>query len=493
MAAVKTVDLSCSYGSRQVLKRVNLEVDPGEAVAITGRSGSGKTTLAYCLTGIIPYRVRAEVSGRIYVDGIDAEKSGFEELVKHVNIVLEDYEAQIFGLTVEEDIVFGLENIGLSPDEVSRRLEWAVSVAGLKDKRKAPVSSLSGGQKQRLAITSTVVLKPKVLILDNPTSNLDWSGVKQLSRLVRTLKADGCAVILMLRKLKGVEDSVDRIYRLEDGELKGIERYVEALSVLVRKTHTIRRRRPLAEVRNIWFTYGDEYVLKSVSLEVYGGEVLAVMGCNGSGKTTLMKLISGLLKPVRGSVTICGRDTRQLSASETARLVGLAFQDPSKHLFAETVWDEVSFTCRILGLPLENAERAIRMLRLEGVRDRPTYRLSMGERVRTVIASALAQDPEILLLDEPTTGQDEELLVELADIIGRVKADGKAVVVVTHDTDFALAVADRVVVLSGGRVIRDGPVEKILRDPGVVEEAGLEPPSTRAEVMDGVSMRACSG
>jgi len=189
-----------------------------------------------------------------------------------------------------------------------------------------------------------------------------------------------------------------------------------------------------------------------------------------------MKLLNGLLKPTKGEVLIDGKSTRRMSPAEAARMVGLAFQDPSKHLFAETVWDEVSFGCRNLGLPLENAERVLQLLGLTSLRDKPVYKLSMGEKVRTVIASALALNPQVLILDEPTTGQDESVLRELASIIGEAKRLGKSIVVVTHDSEFALAVADRVAVLVDGKVKCIGEAESVLLNEQILEEAGLEPP-----------------
>ncbi|MCD6409438.1 MAG: ATP-binding cassette domain-containing protein [Candidatus Verstraetearchaeota archaeon] len=450
---------------------------PGEVTAVIGKSGSGKTTLAYCLSGIIPHRIHASISGEVRVNGIDILSSSFTEVVKNVNVVLEDYESQIFGLTVEEDIVFGLENLNIPNLEIRERLECVLELFNLRDRQHALISELSGGLKQRLAIASVVALKPKFLILDNPTSNLDWPGVKGLSKAIAELKRHGCGIVLFLRKLKGLENVVDKLFLLEEGVLKpGALHTFSTLPSSRVSSSGGGRLSPIIKVEDVWFRYDGPWVLKSVTLEVCRGEVLAVMGRNGSGKTTLMKLLNGLLKPTKGEVLIDGKSTRRTSSAEVARIVGLAFQDPSKHLFAETVWDEVSFGCRNLGLPLENAERALQLLELTSLRDKPVYKLSMGEKVRTVIASALALNPQVLILDEPTTGQDESVLRELASIIGEAKRLGKSIVVVTHDSEFALAVADRVAVLVDGRVRCIGEAESVLLNEQILEEAGLEPP-----------------
>lgn len=475
--------LSCSYDSKRVLRRVNFRISSNEALAIVGRSGSGKTTLAYCLTGIIPHKIKADVDGEILLNGVSYRELGFHEITNNINIVLEDYESQIFGLTVEEELAFGLENLGLPRMEISGRINWALETFDLYNQRRMLVSELSGGLKQRLAIASTVILKPHFLILDNPTANLDWSGVLKLKKTVMDLKSSGCGLILLLRKIKGFEDCLDKVFILHEGLLQNVNpRYIGFPSLLPSSRSDANKApnkfdtKPVISVEDVWFKYDVSYVLKGVSLNVHERESLTVMGSNGSGKTTLIKHLNGLLKPDRGRIIVCGRDTRHFTAASMAELVGLAFQDPDKHLFAETVWDEVSFGCKVLNLSIENAVRALRFLGIYDLRDRFIHELSMGEKVRVVIASALALDPKILVLDEPTTGQDVELLRELANLIFKLKSNGKSVVVVTHDSDFALAVADRVAVMVDGKIKYTGPPAKVLFDNEVLGEACLEPP-----------------
>jgi len=469
--------LSCRYGEHKVLNGVNLKIRSGEAVAIVGKSGSGKTTLAYALCGIIPRRVDAEVEGEVKFDEFNLSDLSFQEILRNINIVLEDYEAQIFGLTVEEDIVFGLENLGISRKEISEKLKWVLEFFGLEKYRSYEVSELSGGMKQRLCIASTTILSPSFLILDNPTSNLDWEGVVKLSQVISRLKEEGMGIILMLRKLKGFEKTLDRIYQLRDGKLRRTS--YEKLSRPYIKHKYVEHppsEVPIIEFRDVWFRYNGPYVLQGINMKVYEGEVVALMGRNGSGKTTMMKLIDGLLMPERGKVIVAGREISKLKAPERAKIVGLAFQDPLKHIFSETVWDEVSFGCRKLGMSLENARKALFLMKLEKIQDRETYKLSMGEKVRTVVASALALNPKVLLLDEPTTGQDYELLGELIAIVRKVSMIGKTVIIVTHDSDFALSVADRVTILNHGKIVRIGKADEVLMDRKLLSEAWIEPP-----------------
>lgn len=478
---LEAINLFCSYNSKPVLRGVSLKVCSGEAVAVVGRSGSGKTTLVKCLTGLIPHRISASVKGSVLIDGKDASKMTFSDVVKRVGLVMEDYEAQIFGLTVEEDVVFGLENLGLPKEEIAQRLEWALKSFGLWKRRQSHIFELSGGLKQRLALAAAAAMKPSFLVLDNPTANLDWVGVRELADAIEHLKREGCGVVATLRKLKGLETCFDRVYRLEDGVLReqgGVEKV--SCRYLANPPAQGCDSVKAIEVQNLWFRYDGDYVLRGVSLEVFEGEVLAVMGCNGSGKTTLVKHFNGLLKPTKGRVVVCGLDTIGKTPSELAKYVGFAFQDPSRHMFADTVWEEVLFGCRCLGLPSENAEKALKLMGIEELRQRDPYSLSMGEKVRVALASALAPDPRILVLDEPTTGQDEELLADLAKTLLKLRRMGKAVVVVTHDSDFASMVSDRVIVLAEGEVLAYGETAKVLSSQPLLDQAGLEPPRAEA-------------
>ena len=476
---IEVQNLFCTYNSKVILRNINFKISSGEAVAIIGKSGSGKTTLAYCLTGIIPHRIPAKIEGEIKINDKSYGELSFRDIIKNINIVLEDYEAQIFGLTVEEELAFGLENLGLPTNEIENRINWALKTFNLIDKRKMLVSELSGGLKQRLAIASTVILKPNFLVLDNPTANLDWNGILRLKEIINELKSYGCGLILMLRKIKGFEDCIDKVYFLNSGSLKEVNYDIESSfnSIHIDNYRHNSENELIIRVEDLWFKYNGPYVLKGINLDVYGGEVLAVMGSNGSGKTTLMKHLNGLLKPCKGRVIVCGMDTKHYSASSLAKIVGLAFQDPNKHLFANTVWDEVSFGCKVLKLPMKNVVEALKLLKLYDLKDKGIHELSMGEKVRVVIASALALNPKVLILDEPTTGQDSDLLVELAKLILKLKSNGKSIVIVTHDSDFALQIADKIAILINGELKYLGSPSEILFNDKILSEACLEPPS----------------
>jgi energy-coupling factor transport system ATP-binding protein len=483
---LRVENLGCKYDKDWVFRNLNFEVKPGEAIAIVGPSGSGKTTLAYCLVGIIPNRIKAEVEGRIIVDDKNVLMSKIQENVKLINIVMQNYEMQIFGLTVEEDLAFSLENLGLDNHEIDVKVRWALEKFGLMNYRTYYVHELSGGLKQRLAIASAIIMAPKYLVMDEPTANLDWGGIMELAKTINMLKMDGKGLIVMTRRLKGLENSIDRVISL-NGEGILIKPEVKLCENIPPSSPSYGSD-PVITFENVWFRYSKEkdYTLREINLEICRGQCVALMGPNGSGKTTLVKHINGLLKPVKGRVIILGKDTRGYSTAQLSRFVGMVFQDPDKHTTCETVWDEVVFGARNLGLSEKYAEDALRDLGLIDRKNDPPYLLSMGEKIRLSIAGALAMDPEILILDEPTTGQDERTLAIISSMISRLKSMGKTIIVVTHDSDFALSVSDRVIVMRDGTIAADGSPQEILLNRLVVEELGLEPPAELlklAEVM----------
>lgn len=482
MEAMNTLavkDLGCRYnGGRPVLSGASLFLREGEAVGVIGSSGSGKTTLAYCLMGVIPNRIEAEVWGKVYFNSENILGKNVREVAGLMNLIMQNYESQIFGLTVEEDIRFGLENLGLDESEINARVEWALKSFGLEAYRYYQPSKLSGGLKQRLAIASTIVMGSNFLIMDDPTSNLDWNGIRCLRDTIFYLKKIGKGILVLSRRLKGLEECFDRTYYL-NGQIFEFSSKNECDSLqvqenLVQKTVSDDT---AIKISGLWFKYEKNYVLKDVNLEIPYNTIVSVMGPNGSGKTTLVKHFNGLLKPSKGDVFVDGKNTRSYSPAQLAKYIGFVFQDPDRHIVSESVWDEVTFACRNLGLPLEGGEKALKTLNLHGLRDRPPYLLSMGEKVRLMIASALAIGPKILVLDEPTTGQDDKTLKLIENVIFKMKSEGKSVIIVTHDTDFALKVSDKTIIVKDGCVAEYASTKSLLLDSSKVELYELEPPT----------------
>ncbi|MEM0090132.1 MAG: ABC transporter ATP-binding protein [Nitrososphaerota archaeon] len=470
---LKAVALGCKYDREWIFKDLTFFVKPREALGIVGPSGSGKTTLAYCLTGIIPKNLKGEVTGGVYVDGKNILELDDKERYKIVNVVLQNYEVQIFGLTVEEDLLFVLDNLELNEKEAEKRLELALECFGLKEYRNYQVNELSGGLRQKLALASTLLMQPKYLVMDDPMANLDWRGIVELRRTLQMLKESGHGLVIMSRRLKGLEPVIDKTIVLgQKLAQQGIPDEAMDESDL-----TFIKDDPVIKFENVWFKYAKRMVLKGINLSIGRGQCVVLMGPNGSGKTTLAKHINGLLKPSSGRVLVLGKDTKTHGPAQMARHVGFVFQDPDRHITQESVWDEVIFGAKNLGLSYSYAEMALEALGLNHRKNEPPYRLSMGERIRLSIAGILAMNPEILILDEPTTGQDEETLSIISSMLIRMKAEGKTVLVITHDSDFALKIGDRITVIYDGNVVADGQPKRILFDRNLLEEFGLEPPS----------------
>lgn len=470
---LKAIGLGCRYDKSWVFKDLNFSVKPGEALGIIGPSGSGKTTLAYCITGIIPKNLKGEVAGSVYVDGNNILELDDKERYKIVNVVLQNYEIQIFGLTVEEDLLFVLENLELDEEETEKRLEWALERFGLKEYRNYQVNELSGGLRQRLALASTLLMRPKYLVMDDPMANLDWRGIVELRQTLRMLKDSGHGLVIMARRLKGLDSVIDKTITL--GYKPAQQNMLDDMMEESRPTFI--EDDPVIKFENVWFKYARRMVLKDVNLTINRGQCVVLMGPNGSGKTTLAKHINGLLKPSSGRVLVLGKDTRTHGPAQMAKHVGFVFQDPDKHITQESVWEEVILGAKNLGLSCSYAETVLEVLKLNHRKNDPPYCLSMGERIRLSIAGVLATNPEVLIFDEPTTGQDEETLSIIDSLLKKMKTEGKTILVITHDSDFALKIGDRIIVIYDGSVVADGQPRRILFDNGLLEKFGLEPPS----------------
>ena len=473
LRALEVMNLSCRYpNSDWILKDLSFYVKAGEALAIVGPSGSGKTTLAHCISGIIPNRIFADLRGSIKVDGEDLSGSSIRERISSIGVVLQNYELQIFGLTVKEDLEISLRGEG--------NIEWILEFFGLEKYGDYYTHELSGGLKHRLVIASMMLSDPKYIVMDDPLANLDWNGRRIIAKTIELLKKDGKGIVVLTRKLRGLEDVIDRVVHLR----QSYENHVIFGEAKIPRMCDGNYGRPIIEFRGVHFRYNKDrdYVLKDITLSIRKGEVFAIMGPNGSGKTTLMKHINGLLKPSRGSVIVKGIDTRSVSPASMSKFVGMVFQNPERYFVSETVWDEAAFGARNLGFGEERVAEALRMLGLLDRKDDSPSSLSMGEKIRLYAASVLAMNPEIIVFDEPTTGQDEDTLRQIREVIEKLSNSGKTVVIVTHDSDFTLSVADRLAILKDGTVYAEGDPSKLLSDDRFVEEAGIEPLSAEVRV-----------
>lgn len=527
MRVVEVRGLKWRYrGSRaHVLKGVDLEVEKGELLAVTGPSGAGKTTLVLALTGVIPQRLPGEIEGEVRILGMSTLEVDVAEIARRVAVVFEDPEIQFVMSTVEDELALSLEARGLPREEIREKILWALELVGLGEEflERQP-HQLSGGEKQRVAIAAAVAREPELLILDEPTSDLDPQGKEEVVEAIESVRDSLDATVIMVEhEPELIERFADRLVVLDDGvvvmegepqevysRVEEAKRHAvyppEDFEVAVQLGLKPPVRRELLELavlntpldglcsfprskggevvvsaRDVWYTYpGGVEALRSVSLELRRGELAALMGPNGSGKTTLAKVLAGLLKPARGEVRVMGRPIAEFSRLELSSLVGYVYQNPQHQLFCQSVFEEVAFGLKLRGVRGEELERrvteALRFFKLEELRDEHPFFLSKGEKRRLALASVYALRPELLIVDEPTTGQDRRFGEQLMEILRRLADSGKSVLVITHSVDLALKYADRLIAMNGGRVIADAHPLDVLSDPRIVREAKLKCP-----------------
>lgn len=542
--AIQVADLWWKYIGRgdYALKSVNLEVKRGEFFAIMGHSGAGKTTLVLALTGIIPQRVPGEFRGRVEVLGMDTLNRDVSEIAKRVAVVFEDPEIQFVMSTVEDEIVLSLEPLGLGSEEIRERLEWSLDLVGLDKSflHRSPLQ-LSGGEKQRVAIAAAVARKPELLILDEPTSDLDPNGKEEVLTAIRKLRDElDMTIILNEHESEFVAELADRVAVLGEGKvvavgephkvfsrfdelkhygvyppdaaaissrlgLDSICRYDELLHALeslrerlvVRAPSTLeieesREGAVLVECREVEYMYpGGVRALKDASLAIREGELVALVGPNGGGKTTLAKVMAGLLNPVSGEVMVMGRRIEEYDRLTLSSLVCYVYQNPDHQIFNKSVYEEVSFGLRLRHLPQRLAEgrieRALELFGLKGLENEHPFFLSKGEKRRLALASAYVLDPRVLIVDEPTTGQDMRFNEALFSSLRALASEGKAVVAITHSIPLAAKYADRLVVVKDGRVIAEGHPRSILTTPAAEEGRLTKPQVMRLALSLGLS------
>jgi energy-coupling factor transport system ATP-binding protein len=476
MITLENVSYAYPRTDRDAITEISLSLKGGECVLVTGHSGSGKTTLCLAAAGILEHEHGGKKSGRVTVDGKDVrEYHDLSDLSSRVGILFDDPDSQLLFTTVEEEVLSALERRGFSPAEVEERLAGVLAVTGLEGLKNRPPHALSGGQKQRVVLATTLALGTDILILDEPTSELDEQGTESIVRLLSELKVQGKAILIVEQKYPAMAGLVDRIIVLENGRIRvegppaTVLQDEIAHRALIPDFSGIRKEvrqsdnghSPIIQTSGLTFSYGEEDALSGVDLSIAPGEFVAIVGENGSGKTTLVKHFIGLLRPNKGTVLVEGKDAAKAPIAELAHAVGLVFQNPDHMFFADSVFEEVAFGVDNLGIP--DRERtvmeALATVRLAAARDLYPRWLSRGERQRLAIACVLAMQPEILVLDEPTTGLDGAESREVIAILHQLQENGHTIIMITHSSEIAGQCADRVVRMEAGRIVEDKRTE----------------------------------
>ena len=517
---------------KPTLKEINLDIYPGERVLIAGPSGCGKSTLAGCINGLNPFSNPGECSGELIVDGVDAPKSSIFQLSAHVGTVLQDPDGQFIGLTVGEDIAFALENSCMPQDEMHEITRHAAELVGIQDHLDYAPHELSGGQKQRVSLAGVMVDQVKILLFDEPLANLDPATGKQTIELIDEIqeKTDTTVVIIEHRLEDVLWRDVDRIVLMGDGKIladlhpdellstrlleeNGIREplYLTALryagvelapakkpahadSVVIdeadRKKMTDwfwsrpaaeaeKEHEPLLEVRNLTFGYErGRQTLRDVSLTIHKGEMVSIVGKNGAGKSTFSKLVCGFETPDSGEILFQGRNLLQENIRHRAKHIGYVMQNPNQMISKTMIFDEAALSLRNMGKSeeeiREKVEETLKVCGLFPFRNWPVSALSFGQKKRVTIASVLVQDPELIILDEPTAGQDFRHYTEIMEFLRGLNEKGVTVVMITHDMHLMLEYTPRALVFADGRLIADRSAAAVLCDPQLIRLAALK-------------------
>lgn len=474
MTEVRLERLSVAFGDHGALRDVDLTVRDGECVLLAGPSGSGKSTLLRCLAGFVPQSIPAAVSGDVLLDGRSTRGVPVAELARDVGVVFQNPRTQLLNVRVEDEVGFGPRNLGLPPGEIERRVVHSLAAVGLSGVRDRTTAALSGGERQRLAIAAVLAMGPRVLLLDEPMASLDVDGTRAVIETVRRLnREDGVTVIIVEHRLGPAASIAGRTVLLDEGSVVADGPTDEVLG----RRDLLRRlglRRPSDDHQVAWRELVHEVppapgeafvrlqgvsagpdrhiVLRDLDLTIRRGDFVALVGDNGAGKTTLARVIAGLLRPRRGRVSYpSGR--RPSSGSG----VGMVFQDPSAQLLCDTVEQEVWYGPRNLRRREPGpADAALDAVDLDGQRTRPVFALSLGQQQRLAVAGVLAMRPDLIILDEPTVGQDWAHMGRFMAAVRGLNEAGATVVLITHDFKLVHHHASRIVVLDRGRVVADG-------------------------------------
>ena len=517
---------------RPTLTDIDLEIYPGERVLIAGPSGSGKSTLAGCINGLNPFSNPGACTGTLTVDGVDAPHSSLFELSAHVGTVLQDPDGQFIGLTVGEDIAFALENSCTPQDEMHAITRHAAELVGIENHLGYAPHELSGGQKQRVSLAGVMVDQVKILLFDEPLANLDPATGKQAIELIDEIqkKTDTTVLIIEHRLEDVLWRNVDRIVLVNGGTIladlrpdellsgsllaeNGIREplYVTALryagvditpdkhpahvdSLMLDDTDTQKlrdwftarprpaappEREPLLEVKGLSFGYQKgQQTLRDVSFSIGKGEMVSIVGRNGAGKSTLSKLICGFETPDAGEIFLNGKPLAEENIRRRAQHIGYVMQNPNQMISKTMIYEEVALGLQRSGLTeeqiREKVEATLRVCGLYPFRNWPISALSFGQKKRVTIASVLVLDPELILLDEPTAGQDFRHYTDIMEFLRGLNARGVTVVMITHDMHLMLEYTRRALVFCDGRLIADRTAAAVLCDPALVEQAALK-------------------
>ena len=514
------------------LRDINLRIYPGEKVLIVGPSGSGKSTLSNCINGLVPFSFPGDSSGSLVIDGEDPKQLGIFGMSKIVGTVLQDTDGQFIGLTVAEDIAFALENDMMSQEKMHAKVDEVAEIVDVKNLLNHAPSELSGGQKQRVSMAGVLVDDVKILLFDEPLANLDpATGKRAIDMIDKIQKNTDATIIIIEHRLEDVlYRDVDRIVVINDGQIvadmvpdellstsilqeQGIREplYISALKhagckltkdtkpqhienmkldtykeqVKVWYESAKRERKAVREesvlrIEDLYFSYTEEKpILQDINFDIKKGEMLSIVGKNGAGKSTLSNLICGFYKPQKGKIYLYDQDISSLSIKERGEKIGLVMQNPNQMICKPLIYDEVALGLKVKGVSeQEIKERVYQTLKICGLyqfRNWPVSALSFGQKKRVTIASILVMNPEIIILDEPTAGQDYKHYTEIMEFLKEINLRlGITIIMITHDMHLMLEYTERALVIADGKLIDDDTPSAILTNEEIANKAYLK-------------------
>lgn len=543
MIEIQELTFKYAGAKKNALDKISLEIEKGGFVGIIGESGAGKTTLCNCINGLIPHHYTGDFYGSVKVDGTDTFEIDAGKLALKVGSVFQDIESQITGYFVEDEILFGLENFGIPADEIESRITSSLDTLGIGELRHKEISSLSGGQKQKVLIAAILALEPDILVLDEPTGELDPASSVQIFEMLKKLNEEkGITIVVAEQKIMLLCEFVKKLIVLEHGTCvhygeirstlthqremeeagincprvltltgkmvaeglapKGMKpedriclnaeeaaefvKKVTGLSFLTEfasqtsqgLTRQSASENVVLEFSNVGFSYNETANVHDLNVKVHKGDFISIIGSNGAGKSTFSKLTNGLLKPSVGNVLVLGENTKKQKVSALAKHIGFLFQNPDRQICCATVREEIAFSLRNNGIAEDEIKarvtKTLEEFNFDG--DTEPFNMSRGQRQRLCLACLIALNPEILILDEPTTGLDYRECMEVLSRIRELNENGTTVIMVCHDMEVVLDFAKTIIVMNRGEILGQGETRAILSNKALLQRARLLPP-----------------
>ena len=546
MIEIQELTFKYAGAKKNALDKISLEIEKGGFVGIIGESGAGKTTLCNCINGLIPHHFTGDFYGSVKVDGTDTFDINAGKLALKVGSVFQDIESQITGYFVEDEILFGLENFGIPADQIEKRITESLETLGISELRHKEISSLSGGQKQKVVIAAILALEPDILVLDEPTGELDPASSVQIFEMLKKLNEEkGITIVVAEQKIMLLCEFVKKLIVLEHGtcvhygEIRSTlthQREMEEAGINCPRVLTLTGKmvaeglapagmKPedriclnaeeaaefvrkvtkkdlqvsssadpqvkseddkaaktsgdvVLEFSNVAFSYNETANVHDLNVKVHKGDFISIIGSNGAGKSTFSKLTNGLLKPSVGDVLVLGENTKKQKVSALAKHIGFLFQNPDRQICCATVREEIAFSLRNNGIAEDEikarVEKTLSEFGFDG--DTEPFNMSRGQRQRLCLACLIALNPEILILDEPTTGLDYRECMEVMSRIRELNENGTTVIMVCHDMEVVLDFAKTIIVMNRGEILGQGATREVLNNRDLLKRARLLPP-----------------